>query len=74
METEQRLNRVRDEMEWGCLCWPFGEWTVAFAAPHLSLSPLWPLWGRLHPDKSRQAIGYLRQILDFRGRYLCQSP
>jgi hypothetical protein len=27
--------RVRDEMEWTCLCWPFGEWPppVAFAAP-----------------------------------------
>jgi hypothetical protein len=24
---------MRDGMEWGCLCWPFGEWPVAFAAP-----------------------------------------
>jgi hypothetical protein len=38
-----------------------------------TLSLLWPLWGRLHADKTRQVIGYQTvSTFRFRGLYLSE--
>lgn len=54
-------------MEWGCLCWPFGEWTVAFAATLAPFGHCGEDWMQTGQDNSLVA-------LRSRGLYLCQSP